>query len=342
MSVVECEVCRAKSSPFLEYRGVNLDKEVELQLFAEKVVYRCSECDHVFCYPGIESKLLKQYYEAEYCSPKTKSGLKSILRRYLSPIKSRINPSFSPAVITQFECVNQFLDWQNHGGDNTERFALEVGAAQAEFSRYLIRNYQHCYDLQLNVHVVEPRNQYDQAYKMFSIKKVADTIENVDDCYSYNLIHVSHCLEHLNDLHLAVRKFKKYLADNGILFIEVPNCEDLYWKYRFFPNPPHLHFFNPKSLRYLFEAHDFNVLFLKTCGGLLEIEKDIGFLEEDTPLCIGNSEVEQLYRLRDCKFQQVLKNKGISSREYSLSNYRECSESGRSYIYLVATPFDSQ
>ena len=125
---------------------------------------------------------------------------------------------------------------------------------------------------------------------------------------------------------------------DGTIFVEVPNCDDLYWKYRFFPNPCHLHFFCAESLKRLFEAHGFYTIFLKTCGPPIKDEKDVGFLRPNTPVLVSDNELEQLNRSRARRNHAFIEQNQTTQIEYLQNNIIKYSDVGRQYLRLVATP----
>lgn len=159
------------------------------------------------------------------------------------------------------------------------------------------------------------------------------------ESFSYVLILSRHWLEHVIDLNFVFLKIKKLLQEGGLLFLEVPNCENPYWHYRFFPNPPHLHFFTPKAMRLLAEKYGFQVLFLMTYGRPLEREKYVGFLRPDTPALISSTELRQLESAREFKSRRFLESLAADNplAPATHDDKHAYSESGREFIRLVAT-----
>jgi hypothetical protein len=146
--------------------------------------------------------------------------------------------------------------------------------------------------------VIEPGVAFDRAYQRMGIRKVGRTFEEMSDSFGYQVVHASHWLEHMIDVRLVFRRFRKLLAADGIGFIEVPNCEDPYWDYRYFPDPPHLQYFTPASLRTLAQSQGFRVLEVQTVGMPLALEKGIGYLEAGTETLISRVEHKRLMRQR--------------------------------------------
>lgn len=87
----------------------------------------------------------------------------------------------------------------------------------------------------------------------------------------YDFIFISHTLEHLPDPAAMLREAKKYLAKNGLIYINVPNSRSNRFKengrrsgidYGNFPM--HINFFTPSSMRYLANRHGLRVVQLRT------------------------------------------------------------------------------
>lgn len=88
------------------------------------------------------------------------------------------------------------------------------------------------------------------------------------------------------------------LTEAGALVIEVPNCQDPYWQYRYYPDPPHVQFFTPESLKLVLEQHGFAEIEVTTCGRPIESERDVGYLHPDTPEYLPRAERARLLEER--------------------------------------------
>jgi SAM-dependent methyltransferase len=82
---------------------------------------------------------------------------------------------------------------------------------------------------------------------------------------SFNAISMWHVLEHVHPLHEYLEQLKNLLADNGRLFIAVPNytAHDAkhyreYWAA--YDTPRHLYHFSPASMKALLEQHGLQVM----------------------------------------------------------------------------------
>ena len=78
----------------------------------------------------------------------------------------------------------------------------------------------------------------------------------------FNLIVLSHILEHLTNPFEYLKLIHRLLVKNGTLFIEIPFLDNLF-KVDVFP---HLLFFDPNSLRKLCERAGFDVLTVQSFG----------------------------------------------------------------------------
>ena len=82
--------------------------------------------------------------------------------------------------------------------------------------------------------------------------------------HSFNAITAWHVMEHVHQLHEYVEQLKKLLAQNGRIFIGVPNytaADATAYKslWAAYDVPRHLYHFSPKSMRTLMEMHGLKV-----------------------------------------------------------------------------------
>jgi len=78
----------------------------------------------------------------------------------------------------------------------------------------------------------------------------------------YDIIALSHVLEHVKDPLRMISTVLSCISDDGLLFIDVPNRDDLYKPDVF----PHLLFFSPENLKLLMEQVDLTIIDLDTWG----------------------------------------------------------------------------
>jgi SAM-dependent methyltransferase len=80
---------------------------------------------------------------------------------------------------------------------------------------------------------------------------------------NYDLVIISHCLEHMEDLHEIMRALNKVSSPSGSIFIEVPNRSG-HPALAFDDNRAHLHFFSVSSLSRLLSEHGLEIIAART------------------------------------------------------------------------------
>jgi 2-polyprenyl-3-methyl-5-hydroxy-6-metoxy-1,4-benzoquinol methylase len=124
---------------------------------------------------------------------------------------------------------------------------LDVGAGPGLFLQALIHE-----GLNAKYYAIEPDKI--EGGKLGRDKRVSAVYRSVDECPTttkFDLIVLSHVLEHVTFPNEFIAALMDRLASNGILFIEVPNNDHLY-KQQF---EPHVLFFNRASLNQLLNRH---------------------------------------------------------------------------------------
>jgi 2-polyprenyl-3-methyl-5-hydroxy-6-metoxy-1,4-benzoquinol methylase len=83
--------------------------------------------------------------------------------------------------------------------------------------------------------------------------------------HCFDVITMWHFLEHVPDLHLVLRKAKKWLKNDGILVIDVPNCDSTDAQHDWedwvgWQLPYHFWHFNLVSLNRLLGQHGYSII----------------------------------------------------------------------------------
>jgi 2-polyprenyl-3-methyl-5-hydroxy-6-metoxy-1,4-benzoquinol methylase len=96
-----------------------------------------------------------------------------------------------------------------------------------------------------------------------------DVVKRVPE--KFDLIFISHTLEHLPDPAEMLRNAKMHLSNTGLIYINVPNSRSDRFKRKgrrsgidYGNFPMHLNFFTPSSMRYLAEKNGFKIIQLRT------------------------------------------------------------------------------
>ena len=91
-------------------------------------------------------------------------------------------------------------------------------------------------------------------------KVIESSVEEFSTDEVFDVIWMSHVLEHLLEPMNFLKKIKNNLKNNGIFFIEVPNCEYEPTLQSSIQKNPHLFHFTTKSLSKLVEKLDYKIL----------------------------------------------------------------------------------
>lgn len=113
-----------------------------------------------------------------------------------------------------------------------------------------------------NVKGIEPdgRNVSMINKKLKNGKVIESSVEDFSTEENFDIIWMSHVLEHLIEPDTFLKKIKTNLKKDGIFFIEVPNCEYKPMLESSMHKDPHLFHFTKNSLSRLVENVGYNIL----------------------------------------------------------------------------------
>ena len=126
---------------------------------------------------------------------------------------------------------------------------LDVGCGDGQFIKKLNQNYK-----RINLYGIEPDSAYAKMARKTSGATVYDGgMDNVIDDIesekkSFDLIVMSHVLEHLCEPDKKIRRLKSLLSEDGLLLVEVPNILSPYWSGHGMFHIGHINQFTPQSL----------------------------------------------------------------------------------------------
>lgn len=230
MQQYKCPICQCLSYNLISpYLGKSPG-------FLDKFIVKCTECNFLNIYPLPTEEELNRYY-------------KSYWQRH--DIEKRI-PLFEAQEQARHVFLKPFLR------DTNELRVMDVGASFGLFYQVISRNL-------LNLKIVYTAIEVDPLAVDFLKRTIKDAnvytnIRQADG--KYDVIVLSHILEHLRDPKSFLLEQREKIANGGLVFIEVPN-QDYIFK---FLNEPHLNFFAPLTLQKLMDETDFKILRIDTCG----------------------------------------------------------------------------
>jgi 2-polyprenyl-3-methyl-5-hydroxy-6-metoxy-1,4-benzoquinol methylase len=230
-----CPVCNGKDFKYLSvYKGKS-------ELFLNKKLMCCKNCTTVFISPMITKEELDLYYRA-YWDSGIQNNDESALKNYFAQAKVRIE--YTTAKI----------------GSLKNKRILDIGAGHG----FIFDVLKEIYDSDFVYTAVETDNS--QQISLIQRGLNCSYTWNELPEQQYDLIILSHILEHLYNPQIFLIEIKKLLKQNGVLFIEVPNNDHLHKDIL----EPHLVIYNIDSIAKLFKNCDLDVLDMQSCGRLIK------------------------------------------------------------------------
>lgn len=126
---------------------------------------------------------------------------------------------------------------------------LDVGCGDGQFIKKLNQIYKG-----INLYAIEPDSAYAEMARKTSSAIVYDgdldsVINDIESKKkSFDLIVISHVLEHLCHPDEKIKRLKSLLSEDGLLLIEVPNIVSPYWSGHGMFHIGHINQFTPQSL----------------------------------------------------------------------------------------------
>ncbi len=294
---MECFICGNKE---LKPLGKNLS-------FPKYQQYNCELCRVSMTCPIPPTQEILEFYQAGYYV------------RDDNPTNLEIRLKFSEQrAASQFQLIEKYLP-------RLEGLrALDVGCSEGALLLLLHKHGFHVTGYELDKRMVEFANtrisQKEKAVKNMFFEEDLQIEEGV-----YDLICSSNVFEHVKDPINHLKKLKKVLKKNGVLFMEIPNEYAMVvknWKINQTVYPTsateqgHLFFYSTNSIAQLLKNNTFDVLITSTCGE--NMEKVFNFL-------YPNSEFKSSIYL------------SLTSKPHLFTNYWQNGKEGV-WIRLIASP----
>lgn len=218
-------------------------------------VMYCKKCKLAYNYEddAIIKKAYKKYYQKEYWHTQTgksniyNQNLKS--KSVMTGIKFLRTLGISPLIaITHYEMMKKYVPKERLG-----RF-LEIGPGEGYSLRFFSKKY--------DVRSIEPDSINAKQINKYFGRKVCKSGDVETDSIegTYDFIYMSHVFEHLVSPKKFLKKIHSHINNNGIIFIEVPNCESPTMMKSSLDNETHTYHYTLESLRLIFEKEGFEVL----------------------------------------------------------------------------------
>lgn len=242
----------------------NSDKNIGLfrdNSFLGHPVYVCGKCGLYFFYASdsdIEKKC-NEYYTSEYWGTVRKKWDEG--RKSLNAIIKALR-FFGTQPLQQLWHYKMI---KRHVSAKKSKKLLDIGAGKGEFLDFFSNKGYNAYG-------IEPdKNNAERINKLFGRKVCINSLaEKANLKETFDVIYLCHVFEHLIRPDKFIEKIKNNLSSDGIIFLEVPNCENKKILQNSIEHHPHIYNFTYDSLKKLFESHNYRVLKI---GAYSEIHK---------------------------------------------------------------------
>lgn len=243
-----CPVCKSYK---LEYKRPYVG---DSQIFNNLNLYQCGNCELVFANPMPNVKEIANYNQSYFSSAHGATD-SDVYANFFFESMAQVRLKY---IFDEFE-VNI----------KNKLSILEVGPGKGFLAKEILKvNGNICYDV-----VETDLSSYG------SLQKIGVRIINNTELLSYDLIVMSHVLEHTSSPSDFLNHYISALNPGGYLFIEVP-CSDWLHKTK---DEPHLLFFEKKPIQTLLNQFDVEVLDIAYYGRSIDRIKNSWLYESLIP-----------------------------------------------------------
>lgn len=230
-----CPIC--KQSSFSNYLTVK-DYTVSQETFE---IVNCNTCGFKFTNPRPEIDKIGAYYKAESYISHTNTSKGLIAKIYHSVRKYTLKG--------KLELVNKLYSRKGK--------LLDVGCGTGMFLNV-------CKENGWKVFGIEPDDDARAIAEQINQSTIKTDVLNSFQDEQFNIISLWHVLEHVHQLNETIDWLYERLAVDGSLIIAVPNHESedaaIYAnKWAAYDVPRHLYHFSQKTIKQLFEQHNFRL-----------------------------------------------------------------------------------
>ena len=235
--MTDCLICnKIEKVQFID--NYKFQFQEDRNYFKKAKVYRCEDCDFSFVNP-ISLETLDFFYKNIYSSKTrppywAKEDYEDQKVHYLED--KNLSYLLYLTTLLDLKKIKTVFDFGCSNGDLG--YALKIKFPQLNL--FCSESDLHCKK------ILEERG-----YKNF------ENLNNIK--HKFDLIIVTHALEHITDVNYIFNKFNDLLSSKGYIFFEVPNCPKEYWNGRPYDGL-HLLYYTKKSMEKLARIHHFNFI----------------------------------------------------------------------------------
>ncbi|OYO87024.1 methyltransferase family protein [Lachnotalea glycerini] len=233
-AIIRCTLCGAENTEYIDTKIRNADEISGCKM------YRCRNCDTHFMYPLPNSEELEEYYDGSFREEVHTEAyyederLTKVFNRFLVEAKTRVK-----RVEEDLDCKDEIL---------------EIGCSVGYFLSAVSEKVNGVYGTEWDS---KARSYIERVIDNPKIK-VAKNPEDFEK--KFDKIFLFHVLEHIENPIIFLKRLKKLLRENGKIYIEVPNVDDILVKtfeckefMDFYYKKAHIFNYNEKGLKYIFD-----------------------------------------------------------------------------------------
>lgn len=244
MEYINCCLCgsedfkvlwRHRKDPFVEFKVAKRMRTVV-----------CKMCGLVYLNPRINKKKAQKIYCKDNYRTLKQTEQKSLTQEYLEW-----------ATQTNSEKASWILQNISIKKSNGKKRMLDIGCAAGHLMQAFKKRGWETLGIEPNKVAAE------YGKNMFSLKIITDFLEeiNLNSKFEYfDLITLSHILEHVYDPYGFILSIKSLLKGNGYIFIEVPNILKPAGHLSDFFHSTHLYTFSPSTLEMLLKKSELSTI----------------------------------------------------------------------------------
>lgn len=248
---IKCFICESvdttpKGKFCLGKTKIGSSKESSLEL----LLSQCKNCGFVFVSSLPNDKEVENYYKSNvFWQSKMSTSINNEFSSWSELFQK--NPSLHERqrrAMRQFNYIARY--------NNFEDKTLSILDAGAGFSPFLYICKKNNFN---NLYAIEPSQQICDFLQKQGVTLIANTFEewfSQSEHKKFDIIIVSHTLEHLKDPGNFLSHVRKFLSPNGMLYIEVPHRDDR----QAIHGGLHFQFFDVSTLKRSLEKYDFKVI----------------------------------------------------------------------------------
>lgn len=234
---IKCTLCGCPKIELQDYKIRNITDD-------SCKMYKCKNCETHFMFP-LPSQNLANYYDGTFREEVHTS------KYYNYTELDKVFNNFSEEANLRVERVKKDLS----PNDKVLEIGSSVGYFTVAISDYVHDVYATEWDSKARAYIQNRLSKYNI--------NVAKNPEDFDT--KFDKIFLFHVLEHIENPINFLRILKRLLNENGKIYIEVPNVDDVMVKsfkcrpfIEHYYKKAHLFNFNEKGLEYIFKHSDFN------------------------------------------------------------------------------------